>query len=71
MVVDEFRLVPLEIQADPENCGRSAEITWVPYYAASGSAELTCENYSINAADTSSHLYLIYDHSTWSWWWNR
>ena len=62
MVVDEFRLVPLEIQADPTNCGKSRRITWVPYYAASGAAELNCENYSMNAADTSSQLYVIYDH---------
>ena len=71
MVVDEFRLVPLEIQADPTNCGKSRRITWVPYYAASGAAELTCENYSMNAADTSSQLYVIYDHLKYDEPWNE
>ena len=61
MVVDEFRIVPLEIQADPNNCGKSPQITWVPYYAASGAPELTCENYSTISADTSQQTYVIYD----------
>ena len=71
MVVDEFRLVPIEIQADSTNCGKSRQITWVPYYAAKGAAELTCENYSMNAADTSSQLYVIYDHLKYDEPWNE
>ena len=71
MVVDEFKLVPLEIQADPTNCGKSPQITWVPYYAASHAAELTCENYSMISADSSSQTYVIYDHLKYNEPWNK